>query len=157
MIGHPLWAISLHKQCGTYHLIMPAALGLCAYRKRSFAVCWIHQVCGEKFCNFFYHHLHTFMVFQLYKTATSVSMKASRSSREFSLKLSLARDRSLAHWEMDENTVLHYWNMCTCRFHAFQQSQEKSYGWKMKQITNRSSLLASFFCKLPPYLLAETL
>ena len=46
------------------------------------------------------HHLHTFMVFQLYKTATSVSTKALRSaSREFSLKL------SLAYSEMDESTL----------------------------------------------------
>ena len=37
---------------------------------------------------------------QLYKTATSVSTKASRSSRGFSLKL------SLAYLEMDESTLL---------------------------------------------------
>jgi len=45
-------------------------------------------------------YLHTIMVFQLYKTATSVSTKASRSSREFSLKL------PLAYSEMDESTLL---------------------------------------------------
>ena len=69
-------------------------------RVKSFAVCWVHQVCGEKFCDFYHHHLHTFMVYQLYKTATSVSTKASCSSREFSLKL------SLAYSEMDESTLL---------------------------------------------------
>ena len=53
---------------------------------KSFTVCWVHQVCGEKFHDFFHRHLHTFMVFQLYKTATSVSTKASHSSREFSFK-----------------------------------------------------------------------
>ena len=37
--------------------------------------------------------------FQLYKTATSISMKASCFSREFSLKL------SLAYSEMDENSL----------------------------------------------------
>jgi len=40
-----------------------------------------------------------FMVFQLYKTATSISMKASCSSHEFSLKL------SLAYSEMDESRL----------------------------------------------------
>jgi len=30
---------------------------------KSFAVCWVHQVCGEKFRDFFHHRLHTFMVF----------------------------------------------------------------------------------------------
>jgi len=51
---------------------------------------------------------------------------------------------------------------CVCRFHAFQmtiQSQEeKSYSWsesEMKQIAIR--FLISFFCKLLPNLLAETL
>ena len=52
-------------------------------------------ICGEKFHDFFHHHFHTFMVFQLYKTAEaktamSVSTKALCSSCEFSLKLSLA-------------------------------------------------------------------
>jgi len=40
------------------------------------------------------------MVYQLYKTATSVSTKASHSSREFFLKL------SLAYLEMDKSTLL---------------------------------------------------
>jgi len=53
-----------------------------------------------KVSRFFHHHLHTFMVFQLYKTATSVSTKVSHSSREFSLKL------SLVYLEMDESTLL---------------------------------------------------
>ena len=69
-------------------------------RVKSFTVGWVHQVCVEKFCNFFRHHLHTFMVFQLYKTATSSSTEASHSSREFSLKL------LLAYSEMDESTLL---------------------------------------------------
>ena len=25
---------------------------------KSFVVCWVHQVCGEKFCDFFQHYLH---------------------------------------------------------------------------------------------------
>ena len=45
---------------------------------------------GEQFCGFFHYHLHTFIVFELYKTAVSGSMKALHSSREFFLKLSLA-------------------------------------------------------------------
>jgi len=69
-------------------------------RVKSFVVCWVHQVCGEKFCDFFHHHLDTFMVFQLYKRAMSVSTKASHSSHEFSLKL------SLTYLEMDESTLL---------------------------------------------------
>jgi len=50
------------------------------------------------------------MVFELYKTATSFSTKASRSSREFSLKL------PSAYSEMDESTLL----TLVCRFHVFQ-------------------------------------
>jgi len=63
-------------------------------------------------------------------------------SCEFSLKL------SLAYSEMDESTLTHVY--------AFQR--EKSYSWsesEMKQIANR--FLVSFFCKLLPNLLAETL
>ena len=55
-------------------------------------------VWGKVFQIFFHHHLHTFMVFQLYKTATSISTKASRSLHEFSLKL------LLVFLEMDEST-----------------------------------------------------
>jgi len=51
-----------------------------------------------------------FMVFQLYKMATSISTKALHSSHELSLKL------SLAYLEMDESTLL----TCVYRFHAFQ-------------------------------------
>ena len=69
-------------------------------RVKSCTVCWIHQVCGEKFRDFFHHHLHTFMVFQLCKTAMSVSTKGSRFSHEFSLKL------SSAYSKMDESTLL---------------------------------------------------
>ena len=68
-------------------------------------VCWVNQICGKKFCDFFHHHLHTFMVLQLYKKAMSVSMKVSRSSREFSLKLSLAY--SARKW-----TRVNYWHLC---------------------------------------------
>jgi len=55
---------------------------------------------GKSFPIFFHHHLHTFMVFQLYKTATSISTKVLHSSREFFSKL------SLAYLEMDESTLL---------------------------------------------------
>ena len=58
--------------------------------------------------------IHPFMVFQLYKTATSVSMKALRSSRVSSLKLSLVPS------EMDEKTLLTH--VCECRFHTFQDN-----------------------------------
>ena len=79
-------------------------------RVKSFVVCWVHQVCGVKFCDFFHHHLHTFMVFRLYKTTMRISTKALHSSSEFSLK------PSLAYSEMDESTLL----TRLCRFHAFQ-------------------------------------
>jgi len=46
------------------------------------------------------------MIFQLYKTATSISTKILRSSREFSLKL------LLAYSEMDESILLTH----VCRF-----------------------------------------
>ena len=123
-------------------------------RVKSFVVCWVHQVCWEKFCNFFHHHLHTFMVYQLYKTATSVSTKASHFSREFFLKL------SLAYLEMDKSTLLtHVCADFTLSRMTIQSQlqEEKSYSWsesEMKQIANR--LLISFFCKLLPNLLAET-
>ena len=110
---------------------------------------WIHQVCEEKFRDFFYHHLHTSMVFQLYKTATSVSTKISSSSCEFSLKL------SLAYSEMDKSTLLRH--VCadfTLSRMTMQSQEEKSYSWsesEMKQIANR--FLVSFFCKLLPNLL----
>ena len=58
--------------------------------EESLAAWWVYQVCGEKYRDFFHHHPYTFMVFQLYKTAMSVSTKALHSSRKFSLKLSLA-------------------------------------------------------------------
>ena len=92
------------------------------------------EVCGEKFRDFFHNHLYTFMVFQLYKTATSVSMKASHSSREFSLKL------SLAYSEMDESTLLTHVCADFMLSRMTMQSQEKSYSWsesEMKQIANR--------------------
>ena len=75
---------------------------------------------GEKFREFFHHHLHTFMVFQLYKTATSVSTKALRSSREFSLKLSLAYLR-----EYITDTCVH-------RFHAFQDDHVVTGGGELQ-------------------------
>jgi len=110
-------------------------------RVKNLAVCWVHQVCGEKFRDFFHHRLHTFMGFQLNETATSISTKASCSSSEFSLKL------SLAYLEMDESTLL----TCVCVHFTLSrmtmQSQEKkNYSWsesKMKQTTNHC-----FFCKL---------
>ena len=72
----------------------------------------------EKFRDFFHHHLRTFMVFQLYKAATSISMKASCSSREFSLKL------SLAYSEMDESTLLTRVCVNFTFFRMTMQSQE---------------------------------
>ena len=129
-----------------------------SFKGKSFTVCWVHQVNGEKF----HDHLHTFMVFQLYKTAMSVSTKASRSSCEFSLKL------SLAYLEMGQNGREHikydwgiYWHVCadfTLSRMTMQSQEEKSYSWsesEMKQIAN--CFLVSFFCKLLPNLLAETL
>ena len=80
--------------------------------------------------------------FQLYKTATSVSTKASCSSREFSLKLVIS---------ILGNGREYITDTCVCRFHAFQDgrpcSQEKSYRWsesEIKQIANRF-LAASYF------------
>jgi len=79
-------------------------------------------------------------------------MKASRSLRKFSLKL------SLAYSEMDESTLLtHVCADFTLSRITMQSQEEKSYNWsasEMKQITNR--FLVSFFCKLLPNLLAET-
>ena len=82
------------------------------------------------------------MVFQLYKTAKSVSTKTLCSSGEFSLKL------SLAYSEMDESALL----ACVCRFHAFQDDHAVTGGEELysgsesevKQIrTLTASLLAS--------------
>jgi len=61
-----------------------------------------------KVLQFFHHHLHTFMVFQLYKTAMSDSMKASHSSREFSLKLSLAY---LEMWRNGREYIKYDWDI----------------------------------------------
>ena len=124
------------------------------FRVKSFAVCCVHQVCGEKFRDFFHHHrLHAlFMVIQLYKTATSVSTKALHSSRESSLKL------SLTYLEMDESTLLTHVCADFTLSRMTMQSHEKNYSWsesEMKQITNH--FLVSFFYKLHPNLLAETL
>ena len=74
-----------------------------------------------KVSRFFHYHLHAFMVFQLYKTATSVSTKDLRSSREFSLKL------SLAYSEMDDNTLLTHVCADFTLSRITMQSQEKSY------------------------------
>ena len=114
-------------------------------RVKSFAVYWVHQVCREKFHDFFHHHLHTFMVFrvvfQLYKTAMSISTKTLCSSDEFSLKM------SLAHLKMDESTLLTHVCADFTLSRMTMQSQEKSYSGsesEMKQIcTLSASLLAS--------------
>ena len=97
-----------------------------------------------KVLQFFHHHLHTFMVFQLYKT--SISTKT-----WILLKTVIS---ILGNWW--ESTL-----MCDCvyRFHIFQNDHAVTglYSWsesEMKQITN--SFLISFFCKLFPNLLAET-
>ena len=53
---------------------------------------------------------------------------------------------------------VHYWHMCADFTLSSRDQEEKSYSWsesEMKQIANRS--LVSFFCKLLPNLLAETL
>jgi len=72
-------------------------------RVKSFAICWVYQVGGEKFRD---RHLHTFMVFQLYKTAMSIAMKLCvPASRKFSLKL------SLEYLEVDKSTLLTH--VCT--------------------------------------------
>ena len=75
------------------------------------------------------HDLHTFMVFQLYKTATSVSTKDSCSSREFLLKL------SLAYSEMDESTLNMigvFTDTYVCRFHAFQDNHAVTGGEELQ-------------------------
>jgi len=77
-----------------------------------------------KVSRFLYHHLHTSMIFQLYKTATSVSMKVLRSSHEFSLRL------SLAYLEMDKSTLLT--RVCVCRFHAFQDDHAVTGGEELQ-------------------------
>ena len=87
-----------------------------SFKGKSFTVCWVHQVNGEKF----HDHLHTFMVFQLYKTAMSVSTKVSRSSHEFSLKL---------YSEMDESTLLTH--VCA-DFHAFQDDHAVTGGEELQ-------------------------
>jgi len=79
--------------------------------------------------------------FPTQQTATSVSTKTSRSSGEFSLKL------SLAYLEMDESTLL----TRVCRFHAFQDDHAVTGGeelqWKWVQdetdLRTNASLLAS--------------
>ena len=77
---------------------------------------------GEKLRDFFHHYLHTFMIFQLCKTATSVSTIVLHFSREFSLKL------SSTYLKMDESTLL----TRVCRFQLSKmttqsQEEEKSY------------------------------
>jgi len=62
------------------------------------------------------------MVFQLYKTATSISTKISHSSGELSLKL------SLAYSEMDESTLLtHVCADFPLSRMTMQSQEEKSY------------------------------
>ena len=78
-----------------------------------------------KVLQFFHHQLHTFMVFQLYKMATSVSTEISLSSREFSLKL------SLAHSDMDGSALL----TRVCRFHAFQDDHAVTASQEEKSFT----------------------
>ena len=129
---------------------------MCTYRKRQkfrgWKVSWFAGMRG-KVSRFFPSLPPYIHGFQLYKTATSVSTKASHSSREFSLKL------SLTYWEMDERTLLD-----TCvqisRFPGWpcSQQEEKRYSWsefEMKQITNH--FLVSFFCKLIPGFFATTM
>ena len=61
----------------------------------------------------------------VYKTATSISMKASRFSSELSLKL------SLAYSEMNESTLLTWVTVCAdfTFSRMTMQSQEKIYSW----------------------------
>jgi len=84
----------------------------------------------------FFHH--QFMVFQLYKTATSVSTKTFRSSGEFSLKL------SLAYSEMDENTLLtHVCADFTLSRMTMQSQEEKSYSGSESEVKQIRVLTAS--------------
>ena len=96
-----------------------------------------------KVSQFFNHHLRTFMVFQLYKTATSISTKASRSSCEFSIKTVIS---ILGNGQEQ----LHYKHMCEQISH-FQDDHAVTGGedlqLKMRQITTASLLApsASYF------------
>ena len=100
---------------------------------KSFTVCWVHQICGERFRRFFHHHLHSYIHgFQLYKTAMSISTKALRFSCEF----------SLAYSEMYESTLLTHVCEDFMLSRMIMQSQEemKSYSCsesEIKQIANR--------------------
>jgi len=115
-------------------------------------LCWVHQVCGEKFHDFFHHHLHTFMVFQLYKTAMSISTKTLRSSGGFSLKL------SLAYSEMDESTLLTHvcadFTLSSSLSRMTMQSQEeKSYSGSESKIKQIRVLTASLVASSASYFL----
>ena len=115
---------------------------------KSFAVCWVHQVCGEKFGDFFHHHLHIFMVFQLYKSATSVSTKTLRSSGEFSLKL------SLAYSEMDKSTFLtHVCADFTLSRMTMQSKEEESYSGSESEMKQICALTASLLASSASYFL----
>jgi len=87
------------------------------------------------------------MVFQLYKTATSVSTKASRSSGEFSLKL------SLAYLEMDESTLLTHVCADFTLSRMTIQSQEKSYSGSESEMKQIHALTASLLASSASYFL----
>jgi len=117
-------------------------------RVKSFAVCWVHQVCGEKFRDFIHHHLRTFMVFQFYKTAMSVSTKTSHSSGEFYLKL------SLANLEMDESTLqTHVCADFMLSRMTMQSQEEKSYIGSESEVKQIRVLTASLLASSASYFL----
>ena len=92
---------------------------------------------------------YTSMVFQLYKTAMSVSTRASHSSREFSLKL------PLAYSEMDENTLLTHLCANFKLSRITMQSQEESFMQLKPAVSPRwnRSLTASLLASSVSYFL----
>jgi len=124
-------------------------------RVKSFAVCWVHQVCEEKFCDFFPSppsYTHGFPTLQNNYSLTSVSTKVSHSSHEFFLKLSLAYS-----WNGQEYTLLTH-------FHAFQDDHAVT-GRRIVTVEvsprRNRSITASLLASSPSYFLiswpAETL
>ena len=82
------------------------------------------------------------------KTATSVSTKTSRSSGEFSLKL------SLAYLEMDESTLLTHVCADFTLFRMIMQSQEeKSYSGSESKVKQIRALTASLLASSTSYFL----
>jgi len=55
-----------------------------SFEGENFAVCWVHQVCGEKFCDFYHHHLHTSLKFQRSKSLAGKISRLNKNPRKFS-------------------------------------------------------------------------